>query len=293
MLNICLLGSTGLLGRSISKTFSACDTIQLFEVSRENKNYSLDITDDKALIEFFEKHTFDIVINTVAIVNHELCEQNIELAYRVNARPSSILAYLSKKYNFKYIYISTDAYFNNDTNKKHDENAKVCLLNEYARTKYAGELFALTNPQSLAIRTNIVGFKGQKNNPTFVEWVIQTLKNQEEVTLFDDYFTSSISVFQFSQILLDILSHNICGVLNIASSEVFSKKDFIEKLAKEFNFSLSSTKTGKVSSISSSFSQRGNSLGLDVQKAENILKYSLPNLNSVIYQLKKEYQNKE
>ncbi len=288
MLKICLLGSTGLLGKSISTTFNNCENIQLFEVARTSKKYSLDIADDKALIDFFEKHNFDIVINTVALVNHELCEQNKELAYKVNARPSSILANLATKHNFKYIYISTDAYFNNDKNAKHDENAEACLLNEYARTKYAGEKFALTNPQSLAIRTNIVGFKGEKNNPTFLEWAIHALKNQEEIILFDDYFTSSISVSQFSQILLDILPHNLCGILNIASSEVFSKKDFIEKLAKEFNFSLSSTKIGKVSSISSS--QRGNSLGLNVQKVESLLNYPMPTLNSVISQLKKEYK---
>ena len=74
----------------------------------------------------------------------------------------------------------------------------------------------------------------------------------------------------------------------MASSEVFSKKEFIEKLANEFNFSLKNTHVGSVSSLSS---KRADSLGLDVSLAESILGYNLPTLNDVIFQLKKEYEN--
>ncbi len=61
--------------------------------------------------------------------------------------------------------ISTDHYFCGQGDLKHDESAPVTLLNEYARTKYAGEAFALTNPEACVIRTNVVGFRGWEVRP--------------------------------------------------------------------------------------------------------------------------------
>lgn len=287
-MRIIILGGTGLLGQALQKEIQIRN-YEVITVARNNADYCVDITDDLKLEELINKTKPNIIINACAIVNHKFCDENPDCAYKTNARPSAILAKLAKEYNFKYVYISTDGYFNGDTNLKHSESSQVELLNEYARTKYVGEIFSLTNRDSLVVRTNIVGFRGKKNQPTFVEWVVNSLKNKETITLFDDYYTSSITVTQFSKSLLDIIEKDISGVINLASSEVFSKKDFIETLADKFGFSLENTKTGKVSSLTTS--KRADSLGLDVSKAENILGYKLPTLDEVIIQLKKEYDN--
>ena len=136
----------------------------------------MDIKDDIKIQKVIEEQKPDVVINACASVNHKICDENPALAYETTARPSAILTNLAAANNFKYVYISTDGYFHGDINAKHSETANVLLLNEYARTKYIGEQFTLTNPEALVVRTNIVGFRG-KEEPTFVEWVINSLKN--------------------------------------------------------------------------------------------------------------------
>ena len=280
---IIILGSNGMLGRALVKEGLLRDKNIIATTRTE-----VDVTDIDSLEQYIKRIQPDIVINTCAIINHTLCDENVKLAYETNARPSAILSDLATQYNFKYVYISTDGYFNGDGIQKHNENAPVSFLNEYARTKFSGEMFALTNSNSLVIRTNIVGFKGIKENPTFIEWVINSFNKNEHITMFDDYFTSSISVSQFSRCLFDILEKDVSGIINLANAQVFSKKQFIEAVAEVFNFSLDNTSVGKVSSLSS---KRANSLGLDVSKAESILGYKLPTLQEVILQLKKDYQN--
>ena len=280
----CILGSTGLLGQALIKECKSRN-LNVIGVARKNADYNLDISNDIELVTFFKNNSFDVAINTVAIVNHKICDDNPALAYMVNSRPSAILAGLSKKLNFKYVYISTDGYFQGDNDKKHDESAAVSFLNEYARTKYVGEQFALSNPDSLVVRTNIVGFKGS-DTPTFLEWALNAVKNQENITLFNDYFTSSISVAQFSSSLIDLINKNAKGLYNLASSEVSSKKKFIESMVHVFNLELKNAKIGSVSSLSS---KRADSLGLDVSKAEKLLGYKLPNLIGVLEKLKEEY----
>ena len=283
-MKIAILGSTGLLGSALKKEALTRD-YEIIGIARLNSDINFDITDSSALTEFVKKNSFDVIINTCAIVNHSFCDNNPEAAYCTNARPNSILADLSKELGFKLVFISTDGYFCGDRDKKHDEASEVKLLNEYARTKYAGECFTLTNPNSLVVRTNIIGFKGAQQ-PTFLEWVINSLKNKEKMTLFDDYFTSSITVTQFSKALFDLLHKNPTGILNLASSEVFSKEKFITSLSEALGMPLTEPKIGSVSQL---VSKRADSLGLDVSKAERLLGYRLPDLDAVIKQIKEEF----
>lgn len=286
MSKILLLGSTGLLGLALTEEAKKRN-LEIIGVAHSNADVNLDITNDEALYNLIKEQKPDVVINTCAIVNHKLCDENTKLAYDVNARPSAVLANLANEFGFYYIFISTDGYYNGDDNKKHKKNDEILLLNEYARTKFAGECFTLTNKNSLVVRTNIVGFKGKENQPTFVEWVINSLKTQAEMTLFDDYYTSSITVTQFSKALFDLLPKKTSGILNLASSEVSSKERFIKELAQSLNFSLKNTKTGSVKNLNTS--KRADSLGLDVSEAEEFLGYNLPDLKEVIKQIKDEY----
>ncbi len=284
-----IFGATGMLGRALVKE-AAGRGISYIACADSGSEVNFDITNDSDLKDFIIQAKPEVLINTCAIVDHKFCDENPGIAYKVNARPSALLAQMASEYKFKYIYISTDGYFNGLKNTPNKEDANIMLLNEYARTKYTGETFTLTCSDALVLRTNIVGFRGDKSKPTFVEWAISALKNMESMILFDDYYTSSISVTQFSKALFDLLTlpNPPKGVLNLASSQISSKKEFIYELAAQFGFKTDNTRTGSVNSLAS---RRADSLGLDVSKAQAMLGYKLPDLKAVIAQLKKEFDN--
>lgn len=286
MSKILLLGSTGLLGQAILKEIKS-RSIDVLGVALSHADVCMDISDDNALVRLIKNDNFSIIINACAIVNHQLCEDDKKMAYQVNARPSSILTNLAKEMKAYYILISTDGYYAGDKDYKHKESNPVLLLNEYARTKYCGECFTLSNSNNLVVRTNIVGFRGWQNQPTFVEWVISSLRNKAKMILFNDYYTSSISVAQFSKSLMDLIIARPTGIINLAGSQVSTKAEFIRKLAKELDFDLTHVEEGTVNATLGL--NRPNSLGLDVFRAEQILGYKLPGLNEVLQQLKKEY----
>lgn len=286
-MNILILGSTGLLGQALVSYFKE-KKYKVTGLARKNADINIDITSDVSILEILNQTNYDVIINTVAIVNHKLCEDDYGLAYNVNARPASIIAEYSRKSGSYFIQISTDHYYSGDGNLLHKETDEIKLLNEYARTKYCGEVFALSNPNSLVIRTNIVGFRKQES-PTFVEWVINNLENNVPMTLFNDYYTSSIHVKQFAKILDDITSKKPVGILNVSARECFSKEKFIKSLALKLGYSLENSKSDSV--LNSGLVARAESLGLDVTKAENIVGYSFPDLNEVIQSLFDEYRS--
>lgn len=282
-----VLGSSGMLGQSIVEQLNS-QRKTVIGLARKNADVCVDALDSNILLDVLCLIKPNIIINTIAIVDLQYCQKNPNACYATNARISLTLSRYCLNNNIKYVYISTDHYFTGGKNKKYPEDASVNLCNEYSISKYLGEKFSLTNQDAMIVRTNIVGFRGQENNSTFVEWAIQALKCQKSIDLFDNVFTSSIDTKSFSKALLTLIDKDTKGVINLASSEVSSKKQFIVALANMFNLSLDNTQTVNIS-LSDQIPNRNESLGLDVSKAEKILGYSLPNLTQVIQSLSQEY----
>ena len=283
---VIVFGSNGMLGKAFASLFSQSQEFILYTAARKNADFCFDFCDDEKLRSLFCKIKPDIVINCAAVVNLSLCEQDKLSAYLVNARFVSVLAAECEKYSCSLVHISTDHYYSGDSYKKHTETESVRFFNEYARTKFSGEQFALQYKRSLVVRTNIVGFRGSPDRQTFLEWAVSTVEANEPINLFFDFYTSSIHTVQLAKITSDLICLNAFGLFNVASSDVFSKKEFILKLS-EILFSRSPPYSD--SSVKSLECARADSLGLDCTKAEKLLGYSMPNMESVIRSIAKEY----
>lgn len=286
-MKILLIGSTGMAGQSLIKEAKK-RKINIVGMARNGADVNLDITDTAVLKDALFDIKPDVIINTAAVVSLDACEQAPGEAYAINSKVVSILAEFCKRQKNSLIHISTDHYYFGDGNKKHTEKDNVYLLNEYARTKYAGECFALSYENSLVIRTNIVGFRGKQGQPTFVEWIINALKHQQSLVLFHDFFTSSIHVRQFAKVVFDLLIQQCTGILNISSRDVFSKQEFILALAGKLGYADINYKVGSIHSLEGV--KRADSLGLDVSQAEKLLGYTMPSFADVIDSTIDEYE---
>lgn len=284
---ILILGSTGLLGQALVR-YCQLHAIAYLGVSSSTQP-AVDVTQPEIVRAVIEPFQPTHVINTVALVNLAQCEANPELAKAINATPAEYLAQWAQEYGYQLVQISTDHYYTGDGTALHTEDAPVTLLNEYARTKHQSEQFALEKPESLVVRTNIVGFRGKASQPTFAEWAIETLAQQKPLTLFHDFYTSSIDVTTFSTLLFDLIEKNTTGLINLASRDVASKQQFVTALARALNLSADYAEIGSIFDTVSPV-QRAESLGLDVSKAEALLGYPCPTLEDVTAQLAREYQ---
>lgn len=285
-MRILLLGSTGLLGNNIMRVFSK-QNIELFGVARSAADINFDLTDEVLLSRCFTEIRPDVVINAAAIVSLAFCETQPLQAYEINTRMISKLVELCEGQKSYFIQISTDHFYLNDGDKSHNESTSVKIVNEYARTKYLGECLANTYENSLVVRTNIVGLRGRPAIPTFLEWAIKSLETKNKMMLFDDFYTSSIHAGQLAYLLLEVLKVRPNGILNLASSEVRNKKDFIMKLAEKIHRQ-GVFEWGSVKSMRGVM--RAESLGLDVGNAENLLGHSLPDFECVMDYIAKEYR---
>lgn len=285
-MKVLLFGSSGMLGKALDIEGKRRG-LYVVGADKVDSPIITDVTDDQALVEMIDREKPDVIINTVAITGLEACENNPGMAYTVNSRPVAIMTQACKEHGIYLVQISTDQYYSGDIRLKHNENHNVELLNEYARTKYIAERFALTYQDSLIIRTNIVGFKRQNDSQAFADWVFQSLEADSPMVLFNDYFCSSITVSQLSRYLFDVLPKRPGGVLNIGSREVFSKRELIETIAQKAGYHLTIARTGSVLGL---WPRRAESAGLDVAKIEELLGVEMPSLDEVVRKLIYEYK---
>jgi dTDP-4-dehydrorhamnose reductase len=282
---ILIIGATGLLGQALTRRAGERGW-DVNGAARRGANHVLDVLDDAAVDRLIDNVRPDVVVNCAALVDLALCERDPEAALRLNGRAPGVIAAASARLGAYFVQISTDHFYSGDGRAQHSENAPVVLLNAYARSKFAGEESARkADPRCLIIRTNIVGFRGWAHQPTFAEWACNAIHSRAPMTLYDDYFTSSIEVGQFADAFFDILATRPDGVLNLASQEVASKKEFVVALAGALGVGLGDVATASVKSLHGA--PRAESLGLDVASAEALLGRPLPDLGEVIEALRR------
>lgn len=275
-----LIGSNGLLGSSIK---SKLNLKKVMCVARTNSDYNVDLKYLKKFKKIFDKYEFKNVINCAAITNLSKCEKEKKKTKKINLELPILLNNLSKKMKFNLIHISTDQVYCKGKSNKFKETDKISFLNYYSKTKFLAEKILMNNKKSLIIRTNFTGFK--KNlNKTFVGWLLDSIKRKKKISLFNDFYVSTIDVNFCSKVIIKLIKKKAKGIYNIGSRKSISKERFAilfaNKMGKKLNYnSVSSTKSDI---------KRPKNITLDISKIERKLKILMPYPVAVINNLIKE-----
>lgn len=269
-----IIGSKGMLGTEI---VNYCNEAGIKYKGYCRKIVNLENFNDLKLILNENKHS--IIINTAANIDINLCEKNPKDTEKINTYLPYILSEYCELNNIKFIHISTDHFYIDDGNKKHTEKDPVFIINEYGRQKLNAEYLVLKNKNSAVIRTSIIGYNNKGNS--LIDWILNTIKNESQINGFIDSYTSSIDVYSLSKIIVSNAS-TLKGLINISSSEVYSKYELIKKIIK-----LTSSNCKLIEeSILSLPAKRANSTGLDCDLFEKNYQLSLPDMKDVLNNLK-------
>ncbi len=274
-MKVLIIGGTGILGEALVRRCEALDYTAI-PASRTSGVMPLDVTDAKRLAAVLDEVRPDAVINCAAITSIDTCERDPDQAYRVNAHPIADLARWSRTGGI-LVQISTDHFFTGDRATRHGENAPVTLVNEYARSKFAAEEFALGAPDAIVVRTAFVGRVARRDHG-FAEGVCASLRRKERIVLFEDAYTSLLHSADVADTILRLVAHKASGIVNVASSDVFSKADLIRGFAQRLGLALNA-RSGSIASLPV---RRAESLGLSTTLAEKLLGRPMPSFDDTL-----------
>ena len=95
-MKVLLLGSNGMLGQALKKQLKS-DGMKLYGVDRENADFCFDLLNDGKIKDCMKAVRPDVLINTAAIINLDLCEKDPGAAYCLNSRLPGVLADLCSR----------------------------------------------------------------------------------------------------------------------------------------------------------------------------------------------------
>ena len=136
-MKVLLTGANGQLGLELIKQLSEDARYEVIATDRSQLN----ITEFNDVVKIIELNKPDVVINCAAHTAVDLCETDIENAYKINALGPRNLAIASEKVGAKYVQVSTDYVFDGKSTIAYREDDNTCPNSIYGSSKLMGEQF--------------------------------------------------------------------------------------------------------------------------------------------------------
>ena len=211
---VAILGGKGMLGTDVA---SACRQegfdVKVFDLPE------FDITNVQQLKQAL--NGVQTIVNCAAYTNVDGAESQTELAYEVNAAAVGRLGALVKEANGWLLHISTDFVFDGRLNRPYRETDTPNPINEYGKTKLAGEqLLGQSGCKHCIIRVEWT-YGSAGNN--FVTKLIQRAKANKTLKVVDDQIGAPTATTEVAKVICEMLRRKPAGIFHFASAGYVSR----------------------------------------------------------------------
>ena len=273
MTKFLVTGSSGLIGSQIVKDLveKKYDVFSCYHLEKPKFGIPvhLDISEKSNVMDVFRTIKPDIVIHLAAITDVELCEQEIELAMRINAKSTEIITKESIKYNSFLAYVSTDYVFDGKKNLAIEETIPN-PLNVYGKSKLEGENIINNLSSSHAIIRTSTPFGIHSKKKNFPLWIKENLESKNKISVVTDQYTSPTYVPNLSKMIIEVCVKKISGTIHLAGATRISRYDFAKMIANKFNLDEQLLKPIQMEQMNW-FAKRPIDSSLNISKAKLIL----------------------
>ena len=284
MKTVLITGSNGLLGQKlILQLLSLPQEFKIIATSKgENRFFTdkdfhyvdLDISKKNEVDELFKIHNPSIVINTAAITNVDICEDEKELCWKINVDSVDNLVSACELNNAHLIHLSTDFIFDG-LSGPYDENAIANPLSFYGESKVASEKIVsnATCPWTIVRTVLVYGTAQNLSRSNIVLWAKSALEKGQIINVVNDQFRTPTLAEDLADGCVKIAQQSKTGIYNISGDEFMSILELVERVANYFE--LTKENINVISSLTlNQAAKRPMITGFNIQKAIKDLAYS-------------------
>lgn len=269
-------GATGLLGSVLVPLLRSRGRRVVTHAHRSDADRSFDLLDHQKTLSFLDELRPDVIVNLVGLTSVERCQERTNESYLMNTRVVETLASWTRQAGTRchLIQISTDQVY--DGKGPHTENM-VSITNNYAFSKYAGELAAAQVPSTI-LRTNFVGRSRIRSRESLTDWVYSSLTGGQHVQVLNDVYFSPLSMKTLGEMIDLVIEKRPLGVFNLGSHKGMTKADFDFAFAECLK--LPTHFMTRIDSSQATFlkAYRPRDMRMDCSKFERELQIKLPDL---------------
>ena len=246
-MKILITGSNGLLGQKLLHKLRKDYFVELIATSKgdnrvtERSNYTyfdLDITNNDAVAQLISSEKPQVVINTAAITNVDLCEDEKKACDTLNVDAVKYLADACLKVDAHLIQISTDFIFDGEDGPYTEEDIPN-PLSYYGLSKLKSEqLLQAHSVKWTILRTIVVFGLGEKlSKGNIVLWAKGTLEKGDPLNIIDDQFRAPTLAEDLADICILATKKKALGIFNASGKDIMSIYEIVETIAKHYGYS--------------------------------------------------------
>jgi len=219
-MKIAVIGAKGMLGRELVKVLGSRHDLLAWDIDQ------IDITDRRGTLELLAAERPDLIVNSAVFVDLEGCEANPDKAWSINAVGAQNLALAAQQAGSALVYLSTDYIFDGRAETDYDEVARPNPLNQYGRSKLAGERLSLQIcPRTYVVRTAWL-FGHAPNN--YVERVLKAAEKEAVVRMPVDQLESPTYTGHLAEAILHLIGTGAYGVYHVTGLGACTRASFAQ-----------------------------------------------------------------
>ena len=211
-----VIGSTGQLGTDLLEVLSAAPWCEVTPITHDQ----LEVADPEQAMSVLGGGRFDAVINCAAFHRVDDCEEQVDEAFRINARGALAVARACAAGNALCVFISTDYVFGGDRGRYNEEDRTV-PVNVYGASKVAGELLVQQAcPRALLVRISSVfgkaGARGKGGN--FIEAILKKAAAGGPVQVVNDSWMSPTYTMDAAETIAELIQADATGLFHASNA---------------------------------------------------------------------------
>ena len=247
-MKILITGSNGLLGQKLLHKLRVDNTVELIATSKgenrvsNNDGYiyvSLDITNKEEVENVIKEQQPDVIINTAAMTNVDLCEDEKQACNSLNVDAVGYLADVCAVIDAHLIQISTDFIFDGEDGP-YKETDMPNPLSYYGLSKLKSEQLLQSHSVKWTVLRSIIVFGVGENltKGNIVLWAKDALDKGDPLNIIDDQFRAPTLAEDLADICILAAKKKASGIFNASGKDIMSIYEIVERVAKYY---LSST----------------------------------------------------
>jgi dTDP-4-dehydrorhamnose reductase len=279
-MKVLVLGATGFLGNIVQECLRT-----KFEVigtttavvpqlpGQVNFNYA----GKESIEELIRSIRPNCIVNCIALADVDRAELDPSLAEFLNFELPRDLSVACQQKGIRLIHISTDHFESSINGLQEDQLPNP--INVYGHTKLAGDLAVLENaPSASVVRTNFFA-RSQLGDRGLIDFLINAYKTSNVVSGYVDVYFNPVGARFLAACLEKLVTVNHHGILNISSSRLISKYEFLYLVAERMHFDMGRIEPIDSSEISGAV-RRPRCMSLNPTKLQAFLGFELPSIES-------------
>lgn len=225
-MKIALIGVDGQLGTDINGHFKG----KGIEIAGLVGLKDIDVCDYKMSDSILKSINPDLVINTAAFHDVDLCEDEVLSAFKVNVMGVKNLAMICKEIDVPLMHFSTDYIFDGKKKKPYIEDDCARPLSLYGISKLAGEqvMQYILDKYYIIRLCGLYGHAGcvGKGNINFVEQMIKLSENKKEIKVVNDQVVTPTSTMDVVKKLFELIQTGKYGIYHMTNTGSCSWYEF-------------------------------------------------------------------